>query len=268
MPVILGRDAYIRFLKRYPRLHPIIISDVRPNLHLLASAAASAGNRTIWWQDDFHHMLPPPYPVRAAVMLNEGAVGAVHECWPMAVLYARPNIGCKRLRAVPPKPMVGVAVNGLFRATESQLASLCNVRAVLGIDTLHLRLHPTSRLEAMHLAQSGLKLAPREESLDEFLDRVDIVLVGNSAVQLRILSAGVPVIHIDGLDNLSFDFYGYVKQGLVFGADPIHQWVIESMKSFYSKSNYFSKLATRVSISNHSKVNPLRQLVSDSSFQF
>ncbi len=256
--VVLGWLAYRRLLIRYPDVCPVIISDVSPHMAMLASAAVVTGQRAIWWQDDYHHIQSIPFPVRAAVVLNKAGVQSVRCRSPEATLYQREASRCVAVRTVPDSPTVGVAVNGLFQARPEELATLDRLRTLLGVETLHLRLHPTSGLTQAHLAQPWITLAPGGELLDDYVRRMDVVIVGNSAVQLRILAAGVPVIHVDGLDHLGFDGYGYVAQGIVFGVDPVRSGVLELMKAFYGQGDYFPRLTALVGMADSDAVKPLQ----------
>ena len=207
---ILGRELFRRLLCKRPNLLPVIISDVSPSLHMLWSASSVEGNRAIWWQDDYHHIWRLPYMVRAAIVLNEGGLAVATDRLPPENIFRRPTQRPASIRPIPIKPRIGVATNALFNASPRQRAMLARLRRQLGVSRLHLRLHPTSNLAEGSAIDRWLVVAPSDESLEAYAGRLDIVVVGNSAVQLRLVQKGIPVIHVDGLDSLSFDLYGYV----------------------------------------------------------
>ncbi|WP_448664959.1 hypothetical protein ACG3SL_09875 [Sphingomonas sp. CJ20] len=242
--IVLGREAYRRFLRRNPQVTPIIISDVSPELHMLWSAAAAEGNRALWWQDDFHHRGPLAQPVRHAAVLNEAGAAAVRAASPDAFLVRRDTPPPHAPRCIPARPVVGVAVNASFAADAAQRGSLERLREALGAGSIVLRLHPNSMLAGAASPAPWIEVAPRDETLAAFSARIDLCVVGNSAVQLRLLCAGVPVLHVAGLDDDGHDLYGYCAAGLVFGAAAD----IGALNGFYQGAAAKGMLAAHVGV--------------------
>lgn len=241
--IILGRESFRRTLRANPQLTPIIISDVSPTLHLLWSAAAAEGNRALWWQDDFHHHWRLPYDVRAAAVLNEPGLAAARQRGTAAIITRRPAEPPVPLRRVPRVPCVGVATNASFATTEAQRTLLSFVAEKLGVDQLHLRLHPTRHQPASAFRAWPVQLAPADEPMAAFAARVDLVVVGNTAAQIWLLRKGVPVLHISGLDTHGFDLYGYVRQRFVLGIQDLEALSLDCVAAFYESN---SSLPTRI----------------------
>jgi len=228
---------------------PIIISDVSPTLHMLWSAAVTEGNGAIWWQDDYHHSGPLPQPVVAAVILNQDGLKAVRGKSPEAFVVARDQTPVEQIRAIPTRPRVGVATNAFFLADVTQRRYLNDVLRALGASMLRIRLHPNSRLTAEDFPEPWIEVALPNELLDEFTRTVDFVIVGNSAVQLRLLCEGVPVVHIPGMDPHGFDSYGYVKRGFCFGIERVQSIDVVRIRAFYADPALKEKIRAYVSVS-------------------
>ncbi len=259
--VIIGRDAFVRFLRRHPGLRPVIISDSSPVRLMLGAAAAISGNQAVWWQDDYHFTSPPAFTVHSAAILNEMGGEGVRRRSPGVHLYVRPGSGLSPARTISAQPEVGVAVNDLFTGSMQEIDLLHCIQQSLRVRTLHLRLHPNSDLTSEKLSRPWLAVARREEPLEEFACRMAAVIVGNSAAQVPILTLGTPVIHVSGLDPLGFDMYGYVGKGVVFGTNPLQPDILMRMDAFYSSGEYLRELSAVVTTSNIGAA-PLRELAS------
>jgi hypothetical protein len=153
-----------------------------------------------------------------------------------------------------------VAVNVSFGGSEDDWRVLAALRDALQADVLHLRLHPNSTLAAVPVP--WIKVADRLETMVAFARRIDLAVVGNSASQLHLLTEGVPVLHLGGLDPQGFDLYGYVNEGLLPGADGASRVSLEAIRRFYESSGYFEKLQRRVGFANLCGTSGLDALVS------
>lgn len=258
--IILGRQVYRTLLRSHPQLIPIIISDVSPALHMLWSAAAKEGNCAIWWQDDYHHFDYFPYPVKAAVVLNEKALLSIRQRYGDVRIFMRTQTAVQPMRQIPKNPRVGVATNGFFDATKDQRILLLFIKENLDADKLRLRLHPNSKLTGEDFPEPWIDVAPANESLEDFAQRVDTVVVGNSAVQLRLLYQGVPVFHIAGFDEYGFDLYKYCHQGYVVGFEILEQLTISSVIAFYSEKYDMERLEKYMTVLHTNMAEALRSL--------
>ena len=260
LQILLGREVFRHFLYRHPMVKPIIISDVSPGLHMLWSAATIAGCGALWWQDDYHHIESLPYPVVAAAVLNHGGYEAVLRSSPLAMIVSRPSVILKPIRPIPNHPRVGIATNNFIVASSEQRELLDQIRQAFGVAELYIRLHPNSKLVPADFPEHWITIAPVDESFEQFASKIDIVVVGNSAVQLRLICEGVPVLHISGLDPHGYDLYGYCKRGFTYGAEIIGNNILSDITTYFNNSESQVRLADYVGVSDNVKLEGLSQL--------
>lgn len=261
--IILGRDAARRLVRRHREVRWIVLSDVSPELHMLWSGALAVAGHVVWWQDDFHHggqaSLSLPYPVQAAAILNDAGHTLVRQRAPRALRLRRRHVSVSAVKPIPAHARVGVAVNALFAGTPTQIAMLDSLRARLGATTLHLRLHPNSTVDQASLSAGWLQIAPQAQSLADYARDIDVAVVGNSAVQLRLLTMGVPVIHVPGLDDHGYDAYGYVRSGDVWGVQTIADLDLAGVAAFYARGLSDSAIAM-LTLSEAQDLQPLARI--------
>lgn len=258
--ILLGRACYRSLFSRYPGLLPIIISDVSPALHMMWSAAVAEDNRAIWWQEDYHHYAYLPFSVLASVVLNENGLLLAQKYSCSQEIFVREKTNVCSLRPVAENPRVGVAVNAFFHATEKQRALLKDIKECLCAGELRIRLHPNSLLQASDFPESWIDIAPDTELLQDFVNHIDLCVVGNSAVQLRLLCEGVPVVHVEGLDDHGYDAYTYCSQGFVYGVQNVRDLTLEGVASFYSRKESVERLESYVGVSTVSDAQPLSNI--------
>lgn len=259
--LLVERELYFQFFKGNRALIPVIISDVGPKLLAIGSAVEAVGGRGLWWQDDFHHDAPPPVSLQAAAVLTQNGAEAVLDRNPNALLFARRPAHVSQLKPIPDVPEAGAALNALFKGGREELDTLLRLRNELNCRKLHVRLHPTASAPEALARCDWLSVAPRDELLHEFASRVNLVIAANSAVQIRLLAAGTAVAHVQGLDSLGYDAYGFVRDGIVFGATSVEAGLLNDIREHYSGSEWSDKLLVRLQGPNHSKVAPLEELV-------
>ena len=260
LQIILGREVFRQLLHRYPMVKPIIISDVSPDLHMLWSAASVAGCGALWWQDDYHHIESLSYPVAGAAVLNQGGYEAVLHSCPSAVIVRRPSIHLKPIRPIPEYPRVGIATNNLFVGSKEQRDLLKEIRQALGVKVLYVRLHPNSKLGSVDFSDPSITIAPFDESLEQFASKVDIAIVGNSAVQLKLVCEGLPVLHISGLDPLGFDMYGYCQRGIIYGAPHLANNILSDITTFFNDPELQVLVAEYVRVRGNVKLDGLSKI--------
>jgi hypothetical protein len=258
--LILEYLAYVRLLQKRPLLCPVIISDTTPSMYAMWAAAEHVGARVVWWQDDYHHRGPLKFAASAGAVLNRGGYNALANRCSKTVAFARPGKNLKGLRMVPERPRVGVATNALYSAAEHEIELLDRIRCSLQVDELVIRLHP--RVSGANLVESRewLIIAPEAESLEAFSQRIDLVFVGNSASQLKFLCEGVPVVHVAGLDELGFDFYGYCQQRICFGLRSLDELQVHMINHFYNQSKDQSLLSGIIEMPPEEKIKPLSEM--------
>lgn len=254
LEVSVGYSAYKAFFKGYSKLIPVIISDISPLLHMQWAGALAAGSRVMWWQDDYHHFKGfstenyLPYKCHYAAVLNEFGFQTAKEKCTIERLFKRKETLVKLLSPIPENPRVGFASNVLFQADEKQVKYIDKIRQKLGTTHVYCRLHPNSKLHGRTDQPNWLSFAPKEETLKEFAEEVDLVIVGNSAVQLKLLCLGVPVVHVEGFDGFGFDLYKYCELGFSYGAKNLKGLDIGGIRIFYSDHSIASKLDNYVNV--------------------
>lgn len=242
--LLLAREVVRVKLYSRPLFAPLIISDVSPDLNVLWSAAASVGNRALWWQDDFHHGGPLPYDIQGGVVLNASGLDAVRcrsDKAGIAVRRGREPVPIKKIAKM---PIVGVATNNSFIASDEQVDRLASIARHLGINSVELRLHPNSSVAVSCISNPSIRICDRNETMAEFSKRIDLCIVGNSASQIWLVKNGVPVVHISGLDTNGYDLYGYVSKGLVLGLRQDDLLNIDRVETFYvcNKETHLTKM--------------------------
>ncbi len=216
-----------------PALVPVVLSDTSPDRTALWAAAESLEREVIYWQDDYHHDFPLPFAATWAAVLNPTGRQAVQST-SKAQVFSRPPRPRQPFRLGAAADTVGIAVNASFKGTPPQMQKLSTVMAALGVEEVHLRLHPTSKLTAADLSAPWLVLAPRDERLEDFASRISVAVVGSSAVQIWLACAGCAVVHVPGLDAQPWDLYGYVRQGVIYGVEDLRDLSLERMTAHYS----------------------------------
>jgi hypothetical protein len=257
---LIGRDSCVRFLRRHPSVWLLLNSDMSPRRLILAGAAAAVGSPAVWWQDDIDHV-PPRIPFAAAALLNDAARKRIHAVDARTAVFQRPVAPPVRVRQIPSSPVVGVAVNAFFTAEPAQLELLDAAREAIGVDRLKMRLHPRTSPDLRAALPDWLDVYTAAEPVEAFGARVDVALVGNSAVQVRLLASGVPVVHIPGLDPHGFDGYGYAARGIVCGTERVAPNTLDAARRFYSSPAYFALLTSELSQASEEVGQGLSDLV-------
>jgi hypothetical protein len=246
--LILTREVNRRFLRRNPSLIPLIISDVSPDRHALWSAAVAEGRQVIWWQDDHHHTEKLAYRVDFAVVAGVEGYRNVLDMSPSAQIAARPRMMPVPFRSVPESPRVGIATNSFFKASPEERKQLSQIRSSLAASRLYLRLHPNSKVKPSDIPDPWIGIASPLETLDEFIERIDIAVVGNSTVQLKLLCSGIPVVHFPFDDPRGFDKHAYHAMGFTYGSPHAEALSLEDARTHYADPALPGRIASHVSI--------------------
>lgn len=255
LQVFVGYVAYRKFFAKNERLVPIINSDISPKLHMQWSAAISINRDVFWWQDDYHHYAGfsnenyMPYSCTYAAALNQKGFETTIQRNSKAKVFARPQATVKPIQSISYNPRLGVATNAKFQGREEQISHIDEIKKQLGASEVYIRLHPNSKLSKRELDQEWMRIAPADETIEQYCNKVDLVLVGNSAVQLKLLCEGVPVIHTKGLDDLGYDRYGYCAQRFCYGVkDGAQLPSIEEINRFYQNAELQERLNDYVNV--------------------
>ena len=265
LQVIVGYVGFKGLFNSHSHLIPIINSDISPTLHMQWAGALAAGNKVMWWQDDYHHYDGFPdehfcsYKFDFAAVLNNHGLRTAKLKSRNASLFVRPSLTIKPMRSIPENPRVGFASNVYFEANEEDCERIEHLMRILEAELVLVRLHPNSKLHETQPENPLMYFAHREQSIEEFVESVDIIFVGVSAVQLKLLCTGVPVIHISGFDQFGFDLYRYCQMGLVYGKQNIDEIRLEDAQNFYKNPEHSKKLKEYVQV-EHSIAQPLNNL--------
>lgn len=258
--LILARAINLRFLRKHPALIPIIISDVSPDRHALWSAAVAEGRQVVWWQDDHHHTEELSYPVDAAAVIGAEGYRNVLAKAPAALVAARPPMKPIPFKAVPASPRVGIATNSFFKASPAERRQLAQIRASLEASSLYLRLHPNSKVQRSDIPEPWISIASPLETLDEFITKIDIAVVGNSTVQLKLLCSGLPVVHFPFDDPRGFDKHAYHAMGFTYGSAQAEALSLAEARRHYADPELSSRIAAYVSIPAEENLHNLTEL--------
>ncbi len=266
LQVLIGYVGYTVFLRNNPQITPIVISDVTPESHMIWAAALSLKRQVFWWQIDYYYYNGPsnesmvPFPCSHAAVLNQKGLEIVLSQAPKAHVYQLNPTIIQPLRRIPEKPILGLATNGFFVGSPSQIELLIRIKKQFKISTIRLRLHPRSELDESAFPKDLVTIAPRGERIEDFAKSVDLAIVGNSAVQLNLLCEGLPVVHLSGLDPHGFDSYGYCQEGFTFGTSDVESLDLEAVQNFYSDPLWFNRLFEYLNIKEITRCRPLTEL--------
>ena len=240
--IILGFIFFKDFFEKNPNISPVVLSDVNPGLALLA--ASSCKNGYVWWQEDFHHIQVPPFKPKKLIFLTQRAKDNAEKVGIKGLFFMRSKQKFSKIthNLKREELKVSFAVNGFFSASSSEIEKIMRIIKLLNVSKVSIRLHPTAKLEDVILP-SCIEICPNDQSIDSYVKNWNLFIVGNSAIQLKILSAGKHVIHTSGLDPHGFDLYGYCDKNIVFGEEEFDINILKKLNSFYLKENYLENIA-------------------------
>lgn len=113
------------------------------------------------------------------------------------------------------KVSVGICLSFLTDNTElRQLMDLLKINTV--VSSIVVRQHPRSKADySKILDHPKVTLQGQNETLDSFINTVSLALVPSSGVAIELMHSGCPTFYVPGLDRLSDDYYGFVRQGVL-----------------------------------------------------
>jgi hypothetical protein len=239
---VFGYAAYRSFFKKNKTIVPVVISDISPNLAIIAAAAEEAQG-IFWWQDDYHYNTLPSFKLAGASVLTDAAIRMVFDSNSKASVDLRGDGSTYHQIRLPMAntQKVAVAVNGFFSGCSEQLAALDSLRSFFGLESIFLRLHPTALFTEDF--PGWINVTSPNEQIQDFAQKYDLIFVGNSAIQLRLVISGGAVCHIKGLDPQEYDLYGYVTKGVVYGISRIANFSWGDLRGVYTDPDYYNKLS-------------------------
>lgn len=244
--MLLEYAALCRIFARSPPALVLVPCDLSPRRIALGAAAERRGVPCLYLQLSLFNTYAPPFRPDMAVVVNSqaerslAAIGA-------ATLRRSPGEGVPQLRfrAEPPR-RIGVVLNNYIRPEKLE-GSLIRLRRQFPEAAFILRPHPNSRHRLRPMPEGFLLDSPGRD-LAAFADEIDLAIVGNSVAQLDLLGLGLPVVHLDGLDEIAFDHCGFVAEGLVFGAATAAEIEFGRVRAFYVRPSWRPRLLERLGV--------------------
>jgi hypothetical protein len=240
---------YINFKKLFadhPRLTAAIIaSNYSPEAVGMAAAAHRMGRRVVYVNHapvPANGALVPPVLADCAIFYGD-AVRKTYErrsrCTADVAFIGQPWT-TRPMKWRDEVRKVGIFLTALTRVDMvSTLVS--EIRATHPDIHILIRNHPVALLKTdfKDLESQGGKLEITiGNPLDEEIAACDIIICGNSGVAMNALSGGTPVAYMDTLDFLSFDYNGFVENGLTCHVKVWSDDIYGKLIDFYSKPEW------------------------------
>ena len=142
---------------------------------------------------------------------------------------------------IPPKiSSVGIAVNAWFRLSESERMKIGLITKILKLESINLLLHPRTNVDVVHKCKN-LQLFRTYDSMSKFLHDSDLIIAGNSQIQLDALMHGKMVVHTSNIDPGEFDKLKYCARGLVHGLEKFEDFSVENVNTHYRDVSFKNK---------------------------
>lgn len=220
----------------------IIIGDLSPSLISLAAACKYTGQITVYWQYsllDFKHISAD---ADAAIVLNETGIH-LSKIHPDKQHYWRrigeiETVNTENIQKGP----VGILLN--VHAHDKAWNTIFDIQKAIGLPCI-VRFHPNSKLAVPDLPQE-ISVSDKAESLENFAERISLAVCGNTQAQAKLIMMGVPVVQLQGLDQLYFDFHGYIERDIVPGIKKPADFDINQIVSFYHSDKYKTGLSNLI----------------------
>lgn len=74
--------------------------------------------------------------------------------------------------------------------------------------------------------------------LTDALTLIDVGIASNSSIHLELLAQGIPTLYYDQLDDIKFDYYGFVKEGAVLNLEDAQKFNSKRLRDFYGTKNW------------------------------
>ena len=105
-----------------------------------------------------------------------------------------------------------------------------------GLTNIHIRPHPGFDEKKLYILNK-FKISDWRESLNEYLDKMDMVFALNTNAMIEALLQGVPIVYIGGLDAYEEDLQGFVAEGIVLQFKEEFKFP-ESINNFYNADKF------------------------------
>lgn len=239
--------AYVDLRERFRRSPPafvVCVSDLTARRIASSCAANSEGIPVFYWQNHVTNYWEPPFQVDAAVacgMTGYRQIGkALKE--PSWICYRGLTDWIERPTPVPDEPRrIGIALNNYVEPL-SLKSKLQLLKQEFPCSTLVLRPHPNSRSIFNGLVDDD-RVCSSDGDVDDFARTCDLVLAGNTGLQIEVVARGTAVVHLTGLDTLLYDVNGFVAAGCIFGVESGSTINLPQVNSFYAEESWVSRAA-------------------------
>jgi hypothetical protein len=242
---------YIRFLRLFAE-HPglaaaVVASNYSPEAVGLAAAAHRMGRRVIYINHapvPANAALVPPVLADCAVFYGD-AVQKTYErrsrCTAEVALIGQPWTA-RPMEWRDEVQTVGIFLTALTRGdVVARLVSA--IRASHPAARILIRNHPVALLKTDFpdlRNQHGNIEVTIGKPLEEEIAACDLIVCGNSGVAMNALSGGRPVAYMDALDRLTFDYIGFVENGLMCHVKAWTSDIYDQLRAFYGKPEWQS----------------------------
>lgn len=149
-----------------------------------------------------------------------------------------------------PDPDADALTVGIYLTALTNLERLQEIVAewsrLPAIESIVIRVHPAEVVNADMSGIGGFRVQPeisRTNPLSDDIERTDIVVCGNSSVVVEVLRGGRPVLYDHRVDDIVFDYNGYVGRELVTTyPKTIDGDVFEQMSRHYLSEDWRRKM--------------------------
>jgi hypothetical protein len=245
----------------------IVASNYSPESSALAAAAHNRNRKVIYAN---HAQIPCKNPFLAPVFADcsvfygtivRETYERLSRCHTHATYIGQPE-NSLGMQLTDTADTIGIFLTALTRK-DSLEKLVQQIRQANAATHILIRQHPVSLLETdlSDLVENYDNLQVTIGSpLGDEIAQCDLIICGNSGVALNILGGGRPVAYLSALDDLPFDYMGFVENGLV---PTINKWDKDSyasLQSFFGDPNW-ANIMTNYDASYGRDVQALEQVV-------
>jgi hypothetical protein len=244
----------------------IVASNYSPESGALAAAAHSRNRKVIYAN---HAQVPcnspflPPVLADCSVFYGQAVRDTylrLSRCNTHATYIGQPGTSVAMTLADNPQT-IGIFLTALTR--KDRLEQLIQkIKQANPSTRVLIRHHPVSLLKTdlSDLVDNYSDVhATIGEPLADEIAACDLVICGNSSVSLNILGGGRPVGYLPDLDDLPFDYVGFMQNGLLPNIQAWGDTTYAELKLFYSDPKW-TDVMTRYDASYGQDVDALRQV--------
>jgi hypothetical protein len=230
----------------------LVISDVSPNRYAFWAAFESCKKKVIWLQHSFDLRCVPKIIFRidyAIIKSNEG-IDFIRENMKNhsnVEFYGDVSANETRKIFIPKRiDQIGIGVNAWFRPRGEIISKIKKIISTMNMRHVNLLLHPRTTEEVIMECKkfNFFKLINNNK---DFFEKSDLIIVGNSQLQIDVLMEGKPVIHTGGIDFEEYDKMEYCKMGIVWGDNKLKSIDLQALDRFYSSSLFTTKFESFLS---------------------